>query len=79
VPPFVKYTPQKIPSGDQIRRTKWVGHVAQMGKRGSVHRVLVGTPDGQRPFGRPRSRREYNIKMDFQKLAWRGMVWIGLA
>jgi hypothetical protein len=52
--------------------------MAHMGERGSVYRVLVGTPDGQRPHGRPRSRREYNIKMDSQELAWRGMVWIGL-
>jgi len=58
---------------------RWVGHGAQMGERGSVYRVLVGTPDGQRPFGRPRNGREYNIKMDFQELAWRGIVWIGLA
>ena len=50
-----------------------------MGERGSVYRVLVGTSDGQRPLGRPWSRREYNIKTNFQELAWIGMVWIGLA
>ena len=53
--------------------------MAHTGERESVHRVLVGTPDGQRPLGRHGSRREYNIKMDFQELVWIGMVWIGLA
>ena len=32
------------------RRITWVGHVAHMGERG-VYRVLVGKPEGNRPFG----------------------------
>jgi hypothetical protein len=32
-------------------------------KRG-VYRVLVGKPEGKRPFGRPRRRWKVNIKMD---------------
>ena len=44
-----------------ILRIRWAGHVAPMG---SVYRVLVGKPEGTRPFGRPRHRRECNIKMD---------------
>jgi hypothetical protein len=36
-------------------------------KRG-VHRVLVGKPEGKRPFGRPRRRWEDNIKMDLQEV-----------
>ena len=42
-------------------RIRWAGHVARMG---SVYRVLVGKPEGTRSFGRPRHRRECNIKMD---------------
>jgi hypothetical protein len=34
----------------------------------SVHRVLVGKPEGKRPLGRPRLRWEDNIKMDFQEV-----------
>jgi hypothetical protein len=30
-------------------------------------RVLVGKPEGKRPLGRPRRRREDNIKMDLQE------------
>ena len=36
------------------------------GGRGSVHKVLVGKPEGKIPLGRPRRRWEYNIKMDLQ-------------
>jgi len=32
-----------------------------------VYRVLVGKNKGMRPFGRPRYRWEYNIKMDLQE------------
>ena len=33
-----------------------------------VQRVLVGKPEGKRPLGRPRRRREDNIKMDLQEV-----------
>jgi hypothetical protein len=33
-----------------------------------VYRVLVRKPEGKRPLGRPRHRRENNIKMDFQEV-----------
>ena len=46
------------------RRMRWAGHVARMGKRRGVCRVLVGKPEGKRPLGRPRRRWEDNIKMD---------------
>jgi len=38
------------------RRMGWVGHVARMGERRGVYRVLVGKPEGKNPFGRPRHR-----------------------
>jgi hypothetical protein len=50
------------------RRMRWTGHVARMGERRGVYRVLVGQPDGQRPLGRPRRRWEDNIKMDLQEV-----------
>jgi hypothetical protein len=33
-----------------------------------VYRVLEGKPEGKRPLGRPRHRREDNIKMDLQEV-----------
>jgi hypothetical protein len=37
-------------------------------ERGSAVRVLVGKPEGKRPFGRPRRRWEDKITMDFQEV-----------
>jgi hypothetical protein len=39
-----------------------------MGEGRGVHRVMVGKPEGKRPFGRPRRRWEDNIKMDLQEV-----------
>ena len=50
------------------RRMRWAAHVARMGEGRGVHRVLVGKPEGKRPLGRPRRRRENNIKMDLQEV-----------
>ena len=49
--------------------------MARMGEGRGVHRVLVGKPEGKRPLGRPRRRREDNIKMIFRK--WEGVVGTG--
>ena len=38
----------------------------------------MGKPEGRRPLGRPRSRLEDNIKMDFQEVECRGKEWIEL-
>jgi len=46
------------------RRMRWARHVARMGERRGVYKVLVGKPEGKRPFGRPRRGWEDNIKMD---------------
>jgi len=43
------------------RRIRWPGHVECMGEGRVVHRVLMGKPEGTRPLGRPRIRRENNI------------------
>jgi hypothetical protein len=49
-------------------RMKCEGNLARIRERKGVHTVLVGKPEGKRPLGRPRSRWEDNIKMDFQKV-----------
>jgi hypothetical protein len=38
------------------RRMRWVGHIAHMGQRRGVRRVLVWKPEGKRPLGRPKHR-----------------------
>jgi hypothetical protein len=55
------------------RRMRWTGHVARMGDRRGVFKVLVG------PLVRPRRRWEDNIKIDLQEVGCGGMDWIELA
>jgi len=38
-----------------------------LGERRSVCRVLVVKPEGRSPLGRPRRRREENVKMILKK------------
>jgi len=57
---------------------RWVGHVARMGERRGIYRVLVGKPGGKRPLGRPRHRWEDNIKMVLQEVGCGVIDWIEL-
>jgi hypothetical protein len=50
------------------RRMRQAGHVARMGERRAIYRVLVGGNKGKRPLGRPRRRWEDNIKMDLREV-----------
>ena len=43
-----------------------------------MYGVLVQTPEGKRPLGRPRYRWEDNIKIDLQEVGW-GLDWIDVA
>ena len=61
------------------RRMRWAGHVARMGERRGVHRVLVGRPEGKRPLGRPRRRWEDNSKMDLREVGGGCEDWMELA
>jgi hypothetical protein len=53
-------------------------HVARMGEYRGVRRLLVGKPEGRRPLGRPRRRRENNIKMDVQEVVGGREEWMEL-
>jgi hypothetical protein len=61
------------------RRTRWAGHVAQMGEKRNVYRLLVGKPDRKRPRGRPRHRWIDNIKIDLLEIGLSVVDWIGMA
>jgi hypothetical protein len=58
------------------RRIRWAGHVARMGERRGVYRVLVGRPEGKRPLGRPRRRWEESIKLELREIGMDGANWI---
>jgi hypothetical protein len=47
--------------------------------RRGAYRVLVETPEGKRPLGRPRRRWEVNIKKNSQDVELEGVDWIPLA
>ena len=61
------------------RRMRWTGHVARMEEGRSVHKVLVGKPEGKRPLGRPRRRWDDNIKIDLQEVGKGCGGWMELA
>ena len=57
----------------------WEGNVASMRDRRGVYRILVWKSEGKKPLGRPRRRREDNIKMDLQEVGcgvWNGSRWL---
>ena len=53
--------------------------MARMEEGKGVHKVLVGKPEGKRPYGRPRRRWEYNMKMDLQEVGRGRGDWMELA
>jgi len=50
----------------KLRRMRWAGHVACMGKRRGAYRVLVGIPEGKKTFRRHRRRWEDNVKKNLR-------------
>jgi len=62
------YSSPKIIRVIKSRRMIWAGHVARMGQRRGVYRVLVEKPQGKRSLGRPRCRWKDYIKIDLQEV-----------
>jgi hypothetical protein len=51
-----KYCSPNIVRVIKSRRMRWAGHVARVGERGVVYRVVVWKPEGKRPLGITRRR-----------------------
>jgi len=51
------------------------GHVAHLGNRKGLYRVLVEKLEGKRSLGISRRRWDTNIKMDLQEVGWG--AWTG--
>jgi hypothetical protein len=60
------------------RRMRWAGHVARMGEKRNVYRLLVGKPEVKRPLGRPKLKSIDNIKKDLLDIILGVVDWIGL-
>ena len=52
----------------------WAGHVARMEEGRSAFKILTGKPTGKRSLGRPRRRREDNIRMDLEERGIDGVI-----
>jgi len=57
------------------RRMKWAGHVARMGERTALHRVLVGKPEGKNRLVDPDVDGRIILRWIFEK--WGVGVWTG--
>ena len=64
------YSSPNIIRVTKSRRLRWAGYVACVGESRGTYRVIVGKPEKRRPLGRPRRRREDNIKKDLRKVGW---------
>jgi len=62
------YSSPNIVRAIKSRLMRWVGHVARMGKRRGVYRILVGKFEEKRPLDRSRRRWEANINIDLQEV-----------
>jgi len=60
----------------KLKIMRWEGHVAYMGERRGVYKVLVGKPEGKRPLERMRHRWEDNFNMNHQEVGCGDMNWI---
>jgi hypothetical protein len=49
------------------RRTRWAEHVARMGEKKNMYRLLVGRPEGKKA-----------TRMDLVEVGWGDVDWIGL-
>jgi hypothetical protein len=65
--------------GDQIEKSEMGGACGMYGGQERCIQGLVGRHDWKRPFGRPRSRWDDNVKIDLQEVGWGDMNWIDLA
>jgi hypothetical protein len=54
------------------------GACSTYGEKSNAYRVSVGKPEGKRPHGRPKRRRE-DTETDLKETGWKDVQWINLA
>jgi hypothetical protein len=62
------YSSQSIIRIIKVRRMRWAGHVARMGEKRNVHKLLVGKPEGKRLLGRPKRSWVDSINKDLVEI-----------
>jgi hypothetical protein len=71
------YFSTNIDRVNKLRRIRCVIHVARIGERRGVYRLVVGKSEIKKPLGRPSRAWEDNIRKDLQDVgggAWTGWV-----
>jgi hypothetical protein len=63
----------------KLRKIRWAGHVARMGEMRNAYKLSVWKAKGKKLLGRPRRRRDDNIKMHLREIGLEGVDWINLA
>jgi hypothetical protein len=53
--------------------------VVTCGEKTNACRLLMDTPEGNRPPGRPVGRWEDNTELEFWEVKWEGVDWIHVA
>jgi hypothetical protein len=73
------YSSPNIKRQIKSRKVRWARHVARMGGKRNMYRVLTGKPEGKRPLEGPRCRWEYGMKIDLREIGWglwSGFTWL---
>jgi hypothetical protein len=52
---------------------RWAEHVAGMGEKRNVYRMLMVKPEGQRPLGRLRRSCADNVEIDLREMGLYGL------
>jgi len=55
----------------KLRRMRWEGHVARMGRGEACTGFWWGKPEGKRSLGRPRRRWKGSIKIELREVGFR--------
>ena len=69
------YSSPNIVRMKKSRRVRWAVHVARMGERRGVHRVLVGKPEGKRPLRDPGVDGKIILRK-WDMGVWTGSSWL---
>jgi len=60
-------------------RKRLAGHVALKGKNWNSYRYLIWKSECERTLGKPRRRRDEDIKVDLQEIGFDSVKWLCLA
>ena len=60
-------------------RLRWARHVARMEEGRSALKILTDKTTGKGPLGKPRRRREDNVRMDLEEIVINAGNWVNSA